>query len=301
MINVKDSYLLAVIFTALSLLSACSGNNSSDPELLNTPQPHKSVAVETTVDINYVFVGVGGELTYYSETDVRTSNRQGRISNTSKTIYDSSRIIPEEFGFEDPAGGPYLVIKSFNKANDNTDFQLSSSNYIGKDGLSILSFTDNMYDLAETNTFDTSRNSGDTSYKIGKLDISSTTSILYDRNTHNEIGTFSFTTRDTPIQVESVIVQAGSYTALKFQFESTSRSLINGDIETESWAGHYWIDVNTGQLVRIAKSGRKYYSSEGLTYSLVEVRELIERKQPQLPESSRQPTAVPRLQLKSLL
>lgn len=278
MINVKDSYLLAVIFTALSLLSACSGNHSSAPELLNIPQPQKSVEVAETVDIGYVFVGVGGEITFQTETDVSTSSGQGRIVGTSKTIYDSSRAIPREFGFQDPDGGPYLIIKSHSKDNDSMEFVLSSTNYIGKSGVSVLSFSDEVYDLASTNTYNDSRAAGDQSYQLGQVDLSNSSKVLYDRNTHNEIGEFIYSSKDTPVQLESVSVPAGSYQALKFQFESNSRSIINGNLVTETWRGNYWIDVPTGQLVQVVRSGQQYYAKEGNTYSLVEVRKLSEIK-----------------------
>jgi hypothetical protein len=275
----KDLFLPIISCLYLFLLGCGANKGDSSPQI-NEPSPAVNKTIETPdyFDLEYQFVGIGGGFEFAITSDVTTSNGgAGKLANTTRTQYFSADNLPTQFAQYD-LGGPYLVSITDKKESFQSVFSHVSSSYFSSQAGLVLSHNDSTYDLAEQNTHESSRTLGDSRYELGVEDTSRDVTVIYDRQNHNEIGSFTSSRRETPVHIETITIALGTYRVAKFDYSSAFVYNVNGSSSSETATGSYWIEVSSGQVVKAEKSARVFYSGSDIVYNVKESRELISRQ-----------------------
>jgi len=237
----KWIFTLAIIISPV-LITGCN---------IDSLKPDKSKEPAEIVDISRKSIQVGTTTRYEVVFTTTLDGRSVEQVSLDTITYSAVYQLPNEYGYQDPEGGPFLEVTS---KNSRTSGMLTS--YINPKGSLALSVDSDTYSTKEDIVYDSERDQLSNSYTLGKsykvIDSQKRHSIY----NHNEVSNTQGVSTYTPRAVEIIVTESGSYNTLKIDYSNeTSIQFSNGTSEVRTVSGSQWLDIASGALIKMSASG----------------------------------------------
>lgn len=235
------------IFTcAVTLFSALI--TGCDTDLLKLDE---SKAPEKIIEISNGLIQIGQTNRYEMVFTTVFNGRARERTSIDSTTFSSVNELPDEYGYQDPEGGPFLAITTTNSLTLGVFTQ-----YLNAQGNFSLSVDSATYSSKEDTEHVSERDSLSLSYTIGKPYKVTDNQKRYSIYDHNEVSNAQGFSVYTPRSIEVVETESGNFNTLKIDYRNERKTeFSNGESELRKANGSQWLDIASGKLIKNTASG----------------------------------------------
>jgi hypothetical protein len=237
----KWIFTLAIIISPV-LITGCN---------IDSLKSDKSKEPAEIVDISKGSIQVGTTTRYEVVFNTILGDRSVEQVSLDTITYSAVYQLPNEYGYQDPEGGPFLAVTSKNSRTSG-----SYTSYINPKGSLALSVDSNTYSTQEHSEYVSERDSSSHSYTLGESYKVTDSQKRYSIYTHSEVSNAQGVSVYTPRAVEIIVTESGSYNTLKIDYTNNrSTQFSNGKNEIRKVNGSQWLDIASGILIKDSASG----------------------------------------------